>query len=123
AADVRLVGFHEAPQGPVLTHLRPDEVAHPKGRRVADPKLTLDLLGADPRPRLAHLPDAVEPVRERHLGIVEDRPHRGVDVATAVLAGVALPLGSKVMLRHPLALLAPDAVGPTEPLQVRKALP
>src|SRR5690606_29934197 len=75
-----------------------------------------------PRPRLAHLPYAIEPVGQRYLRAMHYRPLRGVDVAPAMLAGVALPPRHRVVLRDPLALRARDAIGPPLLDEVGEAL-
>jgi hypothetical protein len=83
-------------------------------------RLALNLLGADPAPRLSHEVDRIEPCCERSGRFMKDRVGCWVNMMAAMIAGVGRTALDAVMLRDRIAGFAKDAVREQvilEPLQ------
>ena len=75
AADVGLVGFHDAAQhlAGLVVHRGADAVAEIPGGLVGHTEHPLQLVRADALLRLAHHVDGEEPLPQREFGVVEER--------------------------------------------------
>lgn len=105
----------------ILSHEAANLLEHAPSGLVGDTQFPLKLLGGYARLSGGHEEHGMEPGAERGVGLVEDSACGGGDVGAAELAGVDLAAGDAVVRRHPLALLAGDALGPSCFLQEVKA--
>lgn len=123
AANVSLVHFHDAAQklGVGVPDCRTDAVAQMPCSLIGDAKGALHLQGADSLLRFSHEKDCHEPLHERQMAIMEDRPARGGKLIAALVAVVLVALrnGGDAFA---LAARASDAIGPAELDEPRAAL-
>jgi hypothetical protein len=111
SADVGFVSLYLANEsGEVLLKEHPDLPEHSPGRLVGDTRFPLDLLGGYSTSGGSHLVDCLKPNPERGSGLVEDSAGGGVNLVSAVVALVAGTALNPVVLCHPLAYRAVDAV-------------
>ncbi len=87
-----------------------DLLEHPPCGFVGDSGFPLNLLGRDSAARRRHEVDRVEPKPERSRGLVVDRVRRWVDMVPAEIATVGRPAGDPMVLRHPVADFAANAI-------------
>lgn len=118
AADKRLVHFHNAEQLALgaVTHGDADTVAHIPSRLVgAGAEHPVDLVGAHALFRVVHQERDLEPLSQRVLGVLENRPRDDGEPIAVLVAALANPMERLALGLPDLGIAttrALDALGP-----------
>ena len=117
-ADQRLVNLDDSEQRgageAVVAHSLADAMAQVPGRAVGDPECGLELVSRDTLLGNTHEVDGDEPLAQRQVGIVHDRPGRDAELVRAAEAMPLVPVGNFAQV----GIATAGAADPGRPAQV-----